>query len=1695
MNKTLFRIAVVGLLAGLLGISSDHAQTCTTGQVAPRNLMATSLLDTFVNPPDKEDQGFIQRSAGVPNIFVLFSNATSMRRLPPDGPATYGTLPPLQDAQCTGTGDAVDPACTNQLIGAYNATCPTGAGCAVMGCGLDPVSVAYSGAGSAIAFLAGRTYASPCGSSVSGTQGLGYQGVTTDYAHEASVCSYFVPSTNATSTGKDGFDPDHYCGTTGSKTSCGSAPNLFDGQMVFHDAIADTTAAGVPGDGWTDTAANPWSLGGNRTSGTSDFCTAMYGSAALQGTQTKASICQACLDQRGFLLDGRLLRKPAASGSTAPGAPYPSIWLTGNFLSFYPPKFVVARKVMKDVISNLRDIRMGFAHFNGTGADPTSNAWQALNPSCSTMDNPTSNFSSNRGAYVQQVDKVSFTAGTPLARALLDIGQYYHSPSNEWFASTLPSLGTAWNGPNNANQSSICYSCQVSSIVAITDGIPGQGDGNALPPGSVTAAQVDTVMSGSSQTGILPTTSGGTRAGGIPDALCSQCNAFSVAEDWKNNPARVAWYLHNLDLRNTNDSTLDCMGDGGKQTVNVYTVGFGMQAGSDASTLLTNTARMGGGFFTAAQTPGGLRDALGSALADIIERSTSFSVATVSTLQTTSGHSVIVPRFDPDKDSMRWRGHLSRYELYSEFLNPCVETPDGSGAGDLDCDGKCQSVFLTDADGAFIAEDSDGIFRKNEPNAPYCIQAPRCAAIGKPCGMPGTAPAKSWWDAATVMSGVTDTNPRAWINRVVYSVVDDSGPTAGVPDGKIDGNDTVFRLTTDTATRITPYLGDTATLCSDVANLISAAGDGATAALVSSNTNFCVQEIVRFLLGADVFNEQVLPAEMWAKGPTGQDQLPDRAFLLGDIFHSSPVVMDPPPPANGILCPNGLHNQCLTSLWQTPVKSKSTEIAANGQLNAYQKYAESSAYGNRRKVILVGANDGFLHAFDGGAWHGNPNPGTHYDQADDPVTTGIDESLPPFNGYYDRGTGAELWAFMPPDMLGKMRLYLHPLKHQLFVDGSPMVRDVWVDGSSNALASTLGAGTVDGKKQASEFHTVAVVGERRGGTRYFALDVSDATQLPGVDGTLTPPKFLWMYPQPNARETVTFGETYTDFLPVGPPIGPVRIQASTWGAPVSADTPTMAVNGVSTPVAYNERWVAFLSGGFDPMYLRARGVHMVDVWTGEEVFDFSYDAALADTGGCTSSSTDPRCSLAYPVAATVGMVMWGQNEQRLQSFANDGYFDTATFGDTGGQLWALRFSAPGQLAPTTRRSTNWFGGRVMAMPGCAGQPFFYLTANVVVRQGYYRVLAGTGDRYNLLDTNGGQCGPDNPRACALRGCTVTMSSANQVYADGAGGISRTMSWTSATSTTNACAVTTTGTGIAPGACAAGGTATMSITCPGSGGSATKTVTVSCTAGAGGYLCTPTSPAVAAVSPSGTISQGNWYVSLRVFDSANHRGIFSDGTSAQTYDQNRLSVSAAAGMTTSGIVVIDGGDGATLPSPLSTYAGKGWALWYDHDGQITVADHIYTASLLDERTSSTSAVYGGVYWNTTQPSQGDVTRVTNPSCTKAAKCVAAGRRLTYHYGADAETGGPVLYDSSGALVRSVKNVTLVPAMGDQPTVFVNQKGQVQVGLTAVNPERGATNVFAGQGLDPLSEFGAVEVSRDAHACRHAATQAAADVNCR
>lgn len=1637
MRKVLIAAAVVtAVVIVFTPFLAPSQVTCPND--AARNLMVTNYMDSLLNSPKGEDTEFFTIEGSVPNLMFVVDTSGSMQRLPPDGPAYMGG-PPASTPRPAGYV-ITSRSNSTQQTNAYNSG-------RVVGCNLDPVfnSTSNVGDNAMLQSITTRRFYSPCGQAVDqttiGDAYRGHYGLVTggvDYGAQMTVCPHYTPS-NSQQTGDPGFDPDYYSSTP-TATTVGSKPVYFGRDLVFHDSDLFNAAYSYSsslafhhnfGNGWTDSAVYPAKISSSTLADIDSFCN-LQGTAA-QGTSDRASICKLCLKQAGWYFDGVILNDGDYN--------FPSIWYTGNYLSFFPPKFVIAKKVMKDTIAVQSKIRMALGHLDNTGSVQGLTLDKEFNPTC---DHPESSFDSNRSTFVNLVDAFTFTGGTPLAEALFDVGHYYHSADLTWFGSSFAK--SSMQSPTNKNQFSICYSCQSSSVVLITDGIA-NGSG-PFPSGTTTIADTTGKYAGDTSTGIL----------GITSATCPTCNQFGGASE--DNLAKVAWYMHNMDLRRNNETTADCSNNGGKQVLDVYTVGFATSQLPVANQILSGAAQAGGGQFIQADNTELLRTGLAHIVESINTRGTSFSVATVSTLQTTSGRAVIVPRFEPSK-SAQYKGHLLRFDLYSEFVNTCDAKSDGTGTGDLDCDGSCTSVFLQDMPatpggaGDFVVEDSFGNFVKNDPgDAANCAQAPKClTTAGKSCSPAGTLDATPWWDSGELLAGTTTS--QKWKSRTVWTVVDSNG------DGKINASDTVFRLQpTDTvANSIIPYLGlGGGTICDALAVLLNTAGNSARATTIRSDQVECAKTLIRYVLGADVLNSQKATSGYPA---SSEDDLWDRAWLLGDIFHSSPVVVDPPLPRSGVICPNGLSNQCLQSLWKTPTDSGGT---------AYDGYSLSTAYQYRRKIVLVGANDGLLHAFNAGIWHA---------YADDPYTTGLDESLSPFDGYYDRGDGSELWAFLPPDMLAKVPLLATASQHQYYVDGTPMVRDVWVDGSRNKL----GIGTVDDIKQAEEYHTVAVFGERRGGTHFFALDVTDATES-GVK-----PDFLWIYPQPNDPESLTFGETFDDYLPRPPPIGPVRVAAG--GTTYTKTLSMLDAAGTMTP--YRERWVAFLNGGYDTQYVRGRGVHMVDVWTGAEIFDFSY----------SSDTTKVQNALRFPVPSTVGMVGWGTNVKREVFENNQYFFDTATFGDAGGQLWVLRFHYPGTLG-ADGRATNWVGGRVFQMGTsssacklCAGQPFFYMTANIPLPEnGAYRVYAGTGDRYNLLDVYGGTCGPDNLRACVLRGCTVTVDqTGNLLESYGLGSAARGLSQTACGAMTNS---ETNGT---VATCVMNGKAKIEITgCPSGSGSSTKETEVKCTYGTDGYACAQSKANIGSkVDVKNTsITLGNWFYSLLVFEDTGNRTIFNTATQASSYDGARLWLNQTGvdasyrftGSYSTGIVPIAAVDPA--PATLASATSKGWALYYDQGPTVTADGHIYNVYWADERTSSGSSTLNDIYWNTMMPGS-DPPTSGGGSCVTNMCGVIQARRIASKYGANVTTGAlpSRLYDpSTGAVVRSVKSALLVPTQADQPTVFVNQKGQIAMALTAVNPERGATNVGQTDPIDPSQDYGVTEVSETTHQCRHADTAATA-----
>ncbi|MBI3013667.1 MAG: hypothetical protein HYY65_01075, partial [Candidatus Tectomicrobia bacterium] len=233
----------------------------------------------------------------------------------------------------------------------------------------------------------------------------------------------------------------------------------------------------------------------------------------------------------------------------------------------------------------------------------------------------------------------------------------------------------------------------------------------------------------------------------------------------------------------------------------------------------------------------------------------------------------------------------------------------------------------------------------------------------------------------------------------------------------------------------------------------------------------------------------------------------ERTWKLGDIFHSTPVVVGAP-----------------------------SQIFFDDGFSGSGGFAE--LFSSRKKIVYVGANDGMLHAFHAGDFHAD-------------------------TGTYDAGTGTELWAFIPPNVLGTLKdMRTNP--HKYYVDLKASVADVWFYTTST-----------DTTKTANEWRTVLVGGNRKGGNSYFALDVTDPTAL-------SFPSYLWTFTDSN------LGQTWSD-----PVVGRIKMRVG------------------STDV---ERWVALVAGGWDSTSAtgagnattRGNAFYMLDIKTGSVLFKYAY---------------------------------------------------------------------------------------------------------------------------------------------------------------------------------------------------------------------------------------------------------------------------------------------------------------------------------------------------------------------------------------------------------------------------------------------------------------------------------------------------------
>ena len=345
-----------------------------------------------------------------------------------------------------------------------------------------------------------------------------------------------------------------------------------------------------------------------------------------------------------------------------------------------------------------------------------------------------------------------------------------------------------------------------------------------------------------------------------------------------------------------------------------------------------------------------------------------------------------------------------------------------------------------------------------------------------------------------------------------------------------------------------------------------------------------------------------------------------RNFILGDIFHSNPQVLGNP--ANAFFLSD-------------PV--------------SFPDYDEFVArHEKRRKILIVGANDGMLHGFDAGRWEGT------YDE-----------------GEFNNGSGRELFGYVPREAMTSLRKMSEVREdHRWFVDGTPQIADVFIDVNG------------DGER---EWRTIIVSGMRRGGTSYFALDLTQPDPVTEenktIGGTSVRVGFV-----PSANDVVpdcwddrtAFGngqnfpnDGVCDHLPFGTPLWEVTDDSDddnsgrtdlgqSWSAP---EIGPIRVNNTIDGVTNELRWVAIFGGGLDPDWATDRGkgnwLYMVDIESGEII----YKRRLGSEG-----------SVAAPPAAI--------------DSDRDGVLDRIYVGTTYGQLWRLDMSTVPNLVSNAGKCTK-----------------------------------------------------------------------------------------------------------------------------------------------------------------------------------------------------------------------------------------------------------------------------------------------------------------------------------------------------------------------------------------------------------------------
>ena len=337
----------------------------------------------------------------------------------------------------------------------------------------------------------------------------------------------------------------------------------------------------------------------------------------------------------------------------------------------------------------------------------------------------------------------------------------------------------------------------------------------------------------------------------------------------------------------------------------------------------------------------------------------------------------------------------------------------------------------------------------------------------------------------------------------------------------------------------------------------------------------------------------ILKSTFKAKTDIIQDPFggPDRTvtYLLGDIFHSNPILLSTP-------------NRLRYFADDLYTQNKKCSAGDPG----YRCFAKK--HERRRKMLIVGSNDQQLHIFDAGIFRGD-------------LKTGL----------FDDGTGYEIYSYVPRPVLPTLRKQAEETGQQWGVDGTIQFDDVFIDPRHNGAPTPA----------QRQWRSVVIGGLREGGSGYFALDLTqpdtlDPDSLPQpLDGDWVPS--CWDRGSDTDAECgpVPFGSVLWSFTDTADADSSGAADlGDTWSTP---NTGRIRVKVSTGPDVFEDRYVAIFGGGMDPAALNQRGnwLYMVDIETGKALYKRRLDGSAPSDPAAIDGNQDGYLDTVY-IGTTAG---------------------------------------------------------------------------------------------------------------------------------------------------------------------------------------------------------------------------------------------------------------------------------------------------------------------------------------------------------------------------------------------------------------------------------------------------------------------------